>query len=819
MDPFTVIALFNRGNLKDSTRISLCTGYKQVFDIEADLPSDFEGIPMYNYNAYCFYRYAKDSQREPECFDILWNLFDSAIHYADTNQDKERFEAYFEEALKLKLIGIPKLTIGLFHIRPDVYLNLDRKNTNLLKTKFGLEVDELSGPEYLDFCADVKNRLVLTDFCSTFAEFSSLADVYIDGNGSKPGKEKISYWPSRDEYDPELSCDNWIEFLSTDRNLHPKAFQMLKVMSAIGGEATCKKLGEKMNVSSSACNRWGTSFGERAKKYFNLPACMEGDEERFFPVPFVGRRLDGGDSQLYSWKMRDSLKEAIDNMGDEIIEKYDVTDVPKNLILYGPPGTGKTYNTVIYAVAIIENSSFEDIKEEDYSYVLDRYNKYKSEGLIEFTTFHQAYGYEEFIEGIRPVMDSSEEDHGDIQYRIEPGLFKRFCEKAGRPILKEVEQDIGTNSAPTIWKISLQGTGVNPTRTECMENDHIRVGYDSYGEDISNVVDYVDGGRNVLNAFINNMKIGDLVLSCYTASTIDAVGVITGDYEWHDEYPEYKRLRKVKWLVKGINENILDINNGASLSLASAYKLNNMVVSDVMDIVSRYSDTEKLEEKKRNYVFVIDEINRGNISKIFGELITLIEPTKRLGQPEALKAKLPYSQQPFGVPDNVYIIGTMNTADRSIAAIDTALRRRFSFKEMLPDTSVLDGVLVEGVSIRDMLDKMNRRICVLFDREHTLGHAFFTSLLDENNRNIETLARIFEDSIIPLLQEYFYEDYEKIRLVLGDNSKQNTAEQFIEVIQNDYEELFGNVDLELDDTCSYEVNADAFLNIESYRNI
>ena len=196
----------------------------------------------------------------------------------------------------------------------------------------------------------------------------------------------------------------------------------------------------------------------------------------------------------------------------------------------------------------------------------------------------------------------------------------------------------------------------------------------------------------------------------------------------------------------------------------------------------------------------------------------MIEPTKRLGQPEALTAQLPYSSKPFGVPSNVYIIGTMNTADRSIATIDTALRRRFDFKEMLPNSSVISGVTVEGVSISEMLDRMNKKIEVLYDREHTIGHAFFTPLL--GNSSIEVLGDIFKNKIIPLLQEYFYEDYEKIRLVLGDNNKEDERKQFIIIDkETDIPSLFGNTEFDFEDINIYKINKDAFYDIGAYKSI
>ncbi|MFW7387483.1 AAA family ATPase [Vagococcus fluvialis] len=167
----------------------------------------------------------------------------------------------------------------------------------------------------------------------------------------------------------------------------------------------------------------------------------------------------------------------------------------------------------------------------------------------------------------------------------------------------------------------------------------------------------------------------------------------------------------------------------------------------------------------QNFLFVIDEINRGNISKIFGELITLIESSKRLGNVEEVKVKLPYSGSDFGIPKNISILGTMNTADRSIAMMDTALRRRFEFIEMMPDANVIrDEVgLIENIDIASILETMNQRIEYLYDREHTLGHAFFLGI-----GTLKELKLIFENKLIPLLQEYFFEDYQKIQAILGD---------------------------------------------------
>ena len=215
-----------------------------------------------------------------------------------------------------------------------------------------------------------------------------------------------------------------------------------------------------------------------------------------------------------------------------------------------------------------------------------RYNEYKAQGRVEFTTFHQSYGYEEFIEGIKPSVDS-EEESGDIQYSVQPGVFKRFCERADCPAAANAET-YGIRENPNIWKVSLWSTGDNEIRSECLSGGHIRIGWDQYGKDITDEIDFSeDGGRVVLNAFINRMQVGDVVVSCYSASTIDAIGVVTGDYEWHEEYEYFRRLRKVNWIVKGMQENILDINGGMSMTLASVYRLASVALPDVYQLIDK----------------------------------------------------------------------------------------------------------------------------------------------------------------------------------------------------------------------------------------
>ncbi len=513
---------------------------------------------------------------------------------------------------------------------------------------------------------------------------------------------------------------------------------------------------------------------------------------------------------------------------EDIADKLDYkTNFDKNIILYGPPGTGKTYHTVLYALAICENTSIEALEEEAYIEVLDRFNQRKKEGQISFTAFHQSYGYEEFIEGIRPVISKNDDvDDGDIKYEYVDGIFKEFCLVAGKVKIKS--PSLGMNENPIVWNVLLDGPGESELKKECFDNNYIKIGWKGHEDIITEESSGLSAQtkRTLLN-FQDEMKIGDIVLVQKSNSSIDGIGVITSDYRF-EKGKDFPRTRDVRWIKTGIDENILLMNKNTRLGRKSIYPLHRISIGNVMPLIKKYTSNDdiNIEKDGKPYVFIIDEINRGNISKIFGELITLIEKTKRVGEDEEIKVILPYTGDEFGVPANVYLLGTMNTADRSIALIDTALRRRFKFIEMLPDSSVLkkigaDKILSENgtkeLDIALMLDTMNQRIESLFDREHTIGHAFFTDLKD--NPTIEMLAKIFFRSIIPLLQEYFYEDYSKIQLVLGDNGKKDDKYKFILDSPVKIMEMFnGNPDLDLPDK-KYTIQEKAFYQIESYLQI
>lgn len=480
---------------------------------------------------------------------------------------------------------------------------------------------------------------------------------------------------------------------------------------------------------------------------------------------------------------------------------------PLNQILYGPPGTGKTYHTIEAAVMAAEPNF---VWHDDREILKEEYDKLVLAQRIRFVTFHQSYGYEEFVEGLK----ARETDAGDVTYVTESGVFKSICDDAS---VVEVDADSGINLEGRVWKLSIEGTKANPAKTHCLENGIAAIGWGNTG-DLANAKrnDYFNSqgknNQNSLTYFSQDMAEGDIVLCIDSNTSVEALGVVTGEYKYQEDglptRQDYCHQIPIKWLAKGFSVGFKELNGNKQFNLPTCYPLSRLSVSDALKHLAEHDvtiTTTQPETNHDNYVLVIDEINRGNISKIFGELITLIEPSKRSGGEniEALTLTLPHSGKPFSVPDNLYLIGTMNTADRSLALMDTALRRRFDFIEMMPNYAALGTKpLVIGeieISISALLKTMNERIEVLYDREHTLGHAFFIPVKEHieagmHQTAFNELVLIFKNKIIPLLEEYFFEDWNKIRLILGDNRKKSKAlEHYILINETtfSYDEIFG----------------------------
>ena len=417
----------------------------------------------------------------------------------------------------------------------------------------------------------------------------------------------------------------------------------------------------------------------------------------------------------------------VENNVQQISSKMENKNMPLNQSLYGSPGTGKTYHTIDKALEILgKNLESRDDKKA-------KFDEYVKKGQIVFTTFHQSYGYEEFVEGIKPRIDSKENSK-EIEYEIKDGIFKELCEKA----LDNYENSI-LNADELNKKIELKEKVENFLNWLLETNEPIgkTKGGNFFVVEIDNktIVIYSEGVERFDGIFNLNLSIFMELLKC------------------KDEFNNATEMFK-----KVFNRDYADRTHTYYFNLVKKFK-----AYEEKQLTAKIENNKNNDNSLKPYIIIIDEINRGNVSKIFGELITLIEASKRIGEKEELKVTLPYSGKEFGVPKNVYIIGTMNTADRSITSLDTALRRRFEFIEMMPDVSKL-SMDCEGINLQELLKAINTRIEYLLDREKTIGHAFFISV-----ENLEDLKKVFKNKIIPLLQEYFYNDYALIDAVLNKN--------------------------------------------------
>lgn len=440
--------------------------------------------------------------------------------------------------------------------------------------------------------------------------------------------------------------------------------------------------------------------------------------------------------------------------------------IPLNQILYGPPGTGKTYNTVNLALEICG----ETIQGLDRKAIKRMYDEKIMEAQIIFSTFHQSMSYEDFIEGIKPI--EPEKDGDPVIYTVIEGIFKKACIEAS-------------------FNFALDN---NDTETDKVLD--FSLAYDNFIQKLEErlasesevELEIKNGGKVYVDSISSqgNIQIKHLEgLRTYTVSKT--------------------RLSKLQKAITNLDEisNINDSfraiiggsNSTAYWSVLNAIQKENHFENNLNNIERKYSPEEKREAVKeldkniykgntgKPIVLIIDEINRGNVSAIFGELITLIEKDKRLGADEALLAQLPYSKEYFGVPPNLYIIGTMNTADRSVEALDSALRRRFSFTEMPPlpecirEYGSADDGNIDDIDLVRLLQTINNRIEKLLDKDHAIGHSYFLKI-----KYLKGLKAVFANKVIPLLQEYFFGDYGKIGLVMGSG--------FVESVQGDNDEKF-----------------------------
>lgn len=516
--------------------------------------------------------------------------------------------------------------------------------------------------------------------------------------------------------------------------------------------------GRLSSLASVAPRLTGPGYGKPAQRAYKVVITSEGELESLLAWY---ANTDASASQLVELSIAppDQLHPT----------KTSMKNKAQNIILYGPPGTGKTFSTTTEAVKLCDG----EVPLGGEQGVRERFEALRKEGRISFVTFHQSYGYEEFVEGIRPVSND-----GQVVYEVKPGAFKRACDAAklrghmkpgmsGKPLRERTPHkmslgDTGKHDGLAVFNYCIEnncvllGHGGNVDYTDCTNVDSILQRLVVEAPKIPNP----GYSANVLHRFKHDIEIGDLIFVSNGNKFFRAIAEVTGEYEYVEDAP-FHHMRGVRWLAILDDKYSTTELYGIAVVQGSLYRLKSDAIH--FEKLERILLEQATSDPERPHVFIIDEINRANISKVFGELITLIEPDKREGQPNAVTLKLPYSVDDFSVPSNLHILGTMNTADRSIALLDTALRRRFEFKELLPNPELLADIQIEGIDLAQLLSALNERVEALYDRDHTIGHAYLMGVT-----SLDELDRAFRLKVLPLLQEYFYENWSQIRRVLAD---------------------------------------------------
>lgn len=717
IDPFSIFSIFNRG-LTVVNRKEILSHFKKKLKINAAIPEDFEGIPVMN-NMKSFFRSKNSPDYSDELFDTFWNLFEAVV----TNSSD--FPVYFDKIIMLKNISYG-LTFMMYCINPDCFIPLDANSRKYLK-KNGIDVDNVpNGKQYLDLIKLIKSKMstgIIKE--KTFMDFSynswnqepqEEADVkrwtYAAGENSclwekfyKDGIMAIGWddTGNLNEYDNKEDIrKKVVELYRDDPNASAKndttcLWQFANEMHI--GDIVYVKHGRKQ-----LCGRGIVEsdyyYDEKRKEYLHCRKVKWTDKGEWnLNSTTALKTLTDVTRYTGFWE---EFESAIQGKKVETSTSATKENFPLNQILYGPPGTGKTYETKKLAVKICEGLDLNERNE-----IASHYKKLIEDGRVVFTTFHQSMSYEDFIEGIKPVTkDEDGTELESIKYKVIPGIFKKICEKARR------------------------ASEVN--------------GVDNFDESWIKFMDYLEEKEVVTVKSINGKA--DFTVIQNTTGT----GLMTD--EAHPKYFSKEQLYRIYKGERGVPAGGHDNYRKAIVDNF----MKKEVTIGLKDYVAPINS-----EAKFPYLLIIDEINRGNIPQIFGELITLIEDSKRENASDEISVTLPYSGETFIVPSNLYILGTMNTADRSIEALDTALRRRFVFLEKMPDADKLE--VVDGIDLAAMLNTMNARLEYLLDRDHTIGHAYFI-----NAKNVEDIRNIFANKIIPQLQEYFYSDWKKIQLILGN---------------------------------------------------
>ena len=702
IDPFTFYCFLNKykptNNLKHLQALAEKLGFS--------VPTGLDGLPSSQPQA--VWMFTNKYQRVNNEIARLWSLFKKSLNDSITDED-------FDDVLKIRGTGKVKLTEVLFYVKPDKFfpidgptipylkevLNIDPKFKtyseyqrilNMIREKSNLTFHELSREAYL--WNETKRRIRYWHYSP--GEGAKFWNTFKDNGIVGIGWDEVGDLTGYDEKDDIYSLYVNVYGNESKHNMNSKLalYEFSKVMKP--GDIIIAKRGKSellgygkvisdyifdesrsefkhiRNVEWKKTGNWMVGFSMVLKVLTDIT-----DYETVNPKY----------AKYVDWLM--AIMDGKDEVGNVETNQY---SFPLNTIFYGPPGTGKTYNTILRAVQITENNvniSFDE--------AMDIYQRHVDEKQIEFVTFHQNFSYEDFIQGLRPDVDSE----NDLSFQKKDGVFKLIADRAMQNLRESERPELVKKPFDEVFKMFIE---------PLLEGD----------------VEEIEMPMKKVSYFIT--------------------GVSTKSIEFRKSNGGTAHTMSINTLQKMYEaESILDIQG---LSVYYEPLMNKLVE------LGRVTPKVAQAVKRRNYVIIIDEINRANISRVFGELITLIEDNKRSDGETPMSAKLP-SGDTFMVPSNLYLIGTMNTADKSIALLDIALRRRFEFEAMYPIYNIEGGEIYDV----DILKKINEQIIATKGHDFQIGHSFFMG----NNRD---LVKRMNNKVIPLLMEYYMNDYKEVRQIL-----------------------------------------------------